>query len=353
MEESFIQLVRLGVGHCADDQIVVSDWNQMKSLAERQGLSAIVVDGIDQLPENQRPSKELLLEWIGEVLQGYEYRYESYKKIIADLAGFYNSHGYQMMVFKGYACSLDWPKPEHRPCGDIDIWQFGQQKRADKLVASEKSIKIDTSHHHHSIFTWGDFTVENHYDFINIYHHKSNKEIETILKEKAMDDSHFLSLYGEKIYLPSPDLHALFLLKHLMMHFAAEGITLRQILDWAFFAEKHNKEINWEWLLGVLNKYGMMPAFQLYNAICVEDLGFDASLFPPIKYEITIKERVIKEIFSPEYDKILPKGLLPRTMYKIKRWKGNSWKHELCYNESMWSAFWSGVWGHLLKPKSI
>ena len=69
-----------------------------------------------------------MLQWIGNVLQGYENRFELYCHTIADLANFYNSQNIKMMVLKGYACSLDWPKPEHRPCGDIDIWQFGQQK---------------------------------------------------------------------------------------------------------------------------------------------------------------------------------------------------------------------------------
>lgn len=48
-----------------------------------------------------------------------------YLQAVASLAGFYNAHGYKMMVLKGYACSLNWPRPEHRPCGDIDIWLFG------------------------------------------------------------------------------------------------------------------------------------------------------------------------------------------------------------------------------------
>jgi hypothetical protein len=116
---------------------------------------------------------ELKLEWIGEVLQNYEGRYLGYKKAIGSLAGFYNRHGFKMMVLKGYACSLDWPKPEHRPCGDIDEWLFGQQQAADRELGSwlkvhGSGVEIDNSHHHHSVFEWGEFTVENHYDFINI-----------------------------------------------------------------------------------------------------------------------------------------------------------------------------------------
>lgn len=78
------------------------------------------------------------------------------------------------MVLKGYACSIDWPKPEHRPCGDIDIWLFGKQKEADAALAAspkfhDSSFKIDSSHHHHTVFDWCSFSVENHYDFVNVY----------------------------------------------------------------------------------------------------------------------------------------------------------------------------------------
>lgn len=76
-------------------------------------MTAIVLDGIQQLPKAKRPPQELLLEWIGEVLHSYEYRYKRYKKTIAEMAGFYNSYGMKTMVLKGYACSLDWPKSKY------------------------------------------------------------------------------------------------------------------------------------------------------------------------------------------------------------------------------------------------
>ncbi len=40
-----------------------------------------------------------------------------------------------------------------------------------------------------------------------------------------MDDTYTLDVCGEKVYLPSPNLHALFLLKHSMSDFAAFFIT--------------------------------------------------------------------------------------------------------------------------------
>ena len=362
-------LIRQGIGHesCVLSQEI--DWTAVKALADAHGLSAVVLDGLNEVSKSNSQlstlNSQLKLSWIGEVMQSYEGRYATYEKAIGSLAGFYNQHGYKMMVLKGYACSLDWPNPKHRPCGDIDIWLFNQQEAADKeLVSSlrlqDSSFKIDASHHHHTVFEWDGFSVENHYDFINVHHHKSNVEFEKILKQLGEDDSHTVEVNGDaststasKVYLPSPNLHALFLLKHLMMHFASEGIMLRQVVDWGFFVEKNGKDVDWDYVLDVLDQFGMRQMFNTINAICVGDLGFDVAYFPTVQFEPNLKDRVLKEILDPEYSNHTPTDFIKRVIFKIRRWMANAWKHQLCYKDSMWSAFWSGVWNHLLKPSSI
>lgn len=356
---TLLQVVRLGIGHYADRITGVIDWDDLQAHAARQGLSAIVLDGVDKLPANQRPPQAMLLEWIGEVLQNYEQRYELCRKSIVELASFYNEHGYKMMVLKGYACSLDWPKPEHRPCGDVDIWLFGKQKEADATLSKDKGIKIDKSHHHHTVFYWCDFMVENHYDFVNTKDLKSSKELEVLFKEFGKDDSHFVEIKDSStgstaiVYMPSPNLHALFLIRHMVSHFVGSNITLRQVLDWAFFVEKHTKEIDWVWLVNVVERYHMKDFYNCINAICVEDLGFPVEIFKTVQFEPRLKDRVLNDIISPAYETEEPRRLLKRIEYKYRRWQGNAWKQELCYNESRWSAFWSGVWAKLLKPRSI
>lgn len=351
--ETFLELVRLGVGHRGKITSNQINWQEIYDLATQQGLLGVVIDGIERLPNNQRPPQELLLEWIGEVLQSYEYRYDAYKSTIAEMAGFYNSHGYKMMVLKGFACSLDWPKPSHRPCGDIDIWQFGEYIKADALVSKEKRIRIDNSHQHHTVFNWGEFTVENHYDFNNVYHHKSSAELEKIFKELGKDDSYSIDVDGSKVYIPSPNLHALFLLKHSLTDFAAFYVTLRQLLDWAFFIEKHTNEIDWKWLNEVMELYHMKEFFNCINAICVEELGFGASIFNGVQFNPNLKEKVLNDILEPKYPREEPKFLIPRLLFKYRRWKGNAWKHQMCYNEPLIDGFWSGMKNHLLKPASI
>ena len=237
--KALLSLIRLGLGHDGGIQKTEFNWLAIKTLADQQELTAVVLDGIERFKSLnvqgvQGPDKRFLLQWIGEVMQNYETRYVAYEKAICTLAGFYNQHGYKMMVLKGYACSLDWLKSNYRPCGDIDIWQFGQQKEADAALdawfksSKVQEFKIDKSHHHHTVFYWNDFMVENHYDFLNVHSRKLNIELEKIFKELGKDDSHFVELSGDastgsaaKVYLPSPKLHALFLMRHLVAHFTS------------------------------------------------------------------------------------------------------------------------------------
>lgn len=357
--DGFLSLVRLGINNATSSEPKEINWMVVQKLASEQGLSAIVLDGIDRLSESNRPPKEMTLQWIGEVLQDYEHRYELYRQAIVDLTGLYNGHGFKMMVLKGYATSLTWPKPSHRPCGDIDIWLFGKQKEADEIIARETGIKVDTSHHHHTVFNWRDFTVENHYDFVNVYAHKSSEKLEKLLKELGADDSYFVEMNdastgsATKVYLPSPNLHALFLLRHSANHFASEVITLRNILDWAFHIKAYSDVIDWEWLEQQISEFGMSKFYDCIKASCVDDLGFDTNLFPSIQYNPELKDKVLMEILFPKFGSELPNSLIPRIHYKIRRWRENGWKHALCFNETRASSFFNSVWAHMLKPNTI
>lgn len=351
LKDSFFTLIRLGIGNIAIPSAQSYDWKVIQAFASEHGLLGIIVDGIERLPDFERPPKVILLQMIGAVAQGYEQRYELYKKSIAKLAGFYNAHGLKMMLLKGYSCGLDWPRPEHRSYGDIDIWLFGKYKEADDLLAKETEIKIDTSHHHHTVFGWGGFTVENHYDFVNVHVHRSSAELENIFKELGSDDTHFVDVEGERVYLPSANLHALFLIKHMVSHFTSVSINLRQVLDWAFFVKTHGAEVDWERLLPLLDKFKMRSFFDCVNAICVEDLGFSVDIFPYVKFDPFLKERVLVDILEPQYVAEEPHGVVPRLLYKYRRWQGNAWKQRLCYPESRWSSFWWGLWAHVIKPR--
>lgn len=383
MKENFLRLVRLGIGHSAEPLRGSVDWDDVEALAAKQGLLGVVLNGIQRVADfadgadyadgaETIPYKKRL-EWLGKVMLE-EKRYVEYRKAISELAAFYNSHGCKMMVLKGYACSLNWPKSEHRPCGDIDIWLFGKQKEADAVLENlnlnedkTNQFTIDRSHHHHTVFNWMGFTVENHYDFVNVHALRASAEMEKVFKELGSEanlnhnenENSFgtripsVEVGGEKVYFPSANMHALFLLKHCISHFVGANINLRQVLDWAFFVEKHTEEIDWKWLYEMIEKFHMKNFLNCINAICVENLGFSPTIFPAVQFLPSMKEKVLNDILEPEYTAAEPKGLMKRMVYKYRRWQGNAWKQRLCYGESRWSAFWTGVWAKILKPASI
>ena len=147
-----LSLIQLGIGNAKVADVPEDiDWKVIEALAVRQGLSAVVVDGVEKLPSAQRPPRKVLMKWIATTLRSYEKRNRLYNKAVAEMAGWYNAHGFKMMVLKGFACGLDWPRPEHRPCGDIDIWLFGEQKAADAALTANLDILIDGSQHHHNL----------------------------------------------------------------------------------------------------------------------------------------------------------------------------------------------------------
>ena len=127
-------LTRVGLGGEAAWKWVGEkiDWGAVIKLAAAQGVLAIAWDGLqrlianDQILANELPSRDILLRWVANI-DSIEKSYAKQKAAIRKLATFYNRNGFEMMLLKGYGLSLCYPTPEHRPCGDIDIWLFEEQ----------------------------------------------------------------------------------------------------------------------------------------------------------------------------------------------------------------------------------
>ncbi len=335
------------------------DWESMMALAAEQGLSAIVLDGAQkltdrgELTEGRSMDKALKKQWIGTVIKNYEWKYDDYRKRIGEMARFYSKHGVKLMVLKGYGLSLNYPVPQHRPCGDIDIWVFGKYKEADALLSHKLGIEIDTSHPHHTVFHWKGYLVENHYDWVSVHSHWSAPKIERIFKGLAMDDSCSISIDDQTVYLPTPNLHALFLQRHAVLHFNSNGLNLRQVLDWGFFVEKHTRMIDWDWLIATLRQFKMIEFFACLNAICIEDLGFGAELFPVEFRNAAMKDMVLDDTLRDGFLAEMPSGLVSRLVFKYRNWKQKAWKRRLGYDEGGLLSFFVTLRAHIMRPEMI
>ena len=347
------------------------DWSEVVDFSFKQGVAAIAVDGLQRLydlqPElelaiDSPELEELKYEWFGFCMT-VEQEYEAHLKLLGHLAGFYQSEGIPMMLLKGYGLSLNYPVPAHRPSGDIDVYLWHLWNFADQMVSKHLRINVDNSHHHHSVFRFEGCTVENHYDFVNVHSHASNKEIEATFKKLAEDRSRAVKhhlLDGTLIYLPSPDLNALFVARHMAAHFAANEITVRHLLDWALFVREHNKEVDWVLFWSQARKMGMADFVLCINAIVVEQLGFDSGIFhTPVEFEgfsareHSLVERVLDDILLPFADDSKGKGAILYIWSRLKNWWSNRWKHRLVYSDSLLSTFFAQIRSHLMKPATI
>lgn len=368
--EALFALLRLGLSlesNCNNNTDIYTlldckKWRNIFQLSIQQGVNAIAADGLQLLLENPN-NKEMLksldaaplklqkMQWLGSSLT-IERIYEQHKHVMSELAAFYRTHGIKMLVAKGYGLSLNYPVPNHRPLGDIDIWLFGEQKRGDNAL-SEKGVKIDYGHHHHTIFNYKGVTIENYSDFLCVPGHRKNASYERILKRLAYEGSVRYEINGEEIYYPSANFNALFILKHSATHFASTEMNLRQLLDWGTFVLKHGRDVDWNFVVKVAKLYNLYHFMNCQNALCVDYLGFPLDVFPAFERNKELETRVLNDILSPEFNKKAPEGFLNGLLFKYERWRANVWKHKITFPESLTETLLTQLFAHIQKPASL
>ena len=351
----------------------VIDWQGLHSLSVRHNVAAIAWDNIQQaidesriLPEYQ-PSKALKIQW-AMATEKVEQKYARQMRVIERLAAFLAEHNIKMMILKGYGLSLNYPTPNHRPCSDVDVWLFeeretddgrvekvGVQQKADALLREHFNIEIDEDKHHHTVFYIDGVMIENHYDFMNIHAHLSNRIIEARLRQLVLQPMRVASAGEATVYIPSADFHALFLLRHSAAHFAAERIVIRHLLDWRYLIEKEHSNIDWPALRHIAQETNMHQFLDCLNAICIDHIALQSDFIPLFERNHRLETRVWNEILQPEFSAAKPKnaGYIRSWSYMIRRWWANRWKHRIVYQESLAKTFIVQVWSHLLKPKSL
>lgn len=362
-DKILLSLVRYAIGGGRDKIVFGDNLSRVIAQSVRQSVPLLVADGLQAFmaayPEARILEKEPVadrvkrIHWLGQVM-AHERIYAQHEKSMSDLARLYADRGIRMMVLKGYGLSLDWPVPNHRPVGDLDIYLFGKWQAADALVAKYFGVKVDDGHEHHTLFNLKGVVVENHYDFINTKAHRDAPKIEARLKDLAEKDCREIEVQGAKIYLPSADFNAIFLMRHMGQHFAGEHLNLRQILDWGFFVRAHHSEVDWIEAITFLKEIGLYTFFNQINAICIDYLGFGEDEFPFVERNEMLEERILCDVLHPEFAEEKPSsGLQNILAFKLHRWWRNRWKHVLIYNDKLWVTFVTLLLSHLKRIDTI
>lgn len=364
MEKELFILLRLGLGNTTTDEENLSDfivltaeqWTHIGDLARKQGVLGIMLDGVDKLETTRYGlTRELTaaqkLEWIGEVLQ-IEQRNRQQIVVMNDLAGKWKRQGCRVMVMKGQANGVFYPKPEHRNPGDIDCYLFENYARGND-IARQEGANVDESWYKHSVINYKGETFENHQYFVHTRDGKRGKKLNEELVEQLKNKSEEIKVIpGTIVEMPSVQWTAMFLTYHGCAHFISEGLRLKQILDWAMFLKVLQEEVDWGTFYAFCDRNNLRVFVDAMNTISSKYLG------------IKVKNESLDVKESPYADKIMHSALYDEDyvfnsgksgwanrLHLVKNMFHYRWKYKEIYQTSVWKQLWWYVSGYLFKTE--
>ena len=257
--EILLKLIRLAMGW--ENNISLSDdiqWAEVTELSYKQGVATILLDGYEEylrknpdvksflsIPEN-KPIKGKILSR----LNNTELNYLNQLASISILSEVLSQKQIPFLVMKGFSCAQYYPVPNHRDCGDIDIYPGPNYiKSNDALRAA--GFDVDIHYYRHSVSEIKCVNIENHRVLCDLRGpRRQTRALEAQLESLAND----CLQQGREVIIddvlvpfavyPSANFNALFLPWHVSAHFEFERVTIRHLLDWALFLTHEGKEID-------------------------------------------------------------------------------------------------------------
>lgn len=369
IEQIFFSLVKLGIGTANGDYehdlllgLSMEQWKSVMGLAEKQGVAAIVFDGVQRLYDSHgkeiKAAKHQYAEWMQWVLtctgmmRLYEQRSLAQRRVIAELADIWAKENIRMMVFKGQANASLYPKPEHRATGDIDCFLFGEAEKGD-AVMQKHGATIDNSWYRHSKILFKGETIENHRVMSHTRGSRKKKAMEeelVCLAKQAREEC----VECGKALMPTAQFNACFLTYHGLHHFLTEGLRMKQILDWAMFLKAEQDKVDRKAYNDFCMRYKLdrFSAVMNYIAGHYLNVNFDSNQNDNEKVR-ELAEKVIKStLYDDDYLFNSGKGdwtvrwLLVKNMLIRDRWK-----YRDIAQESICKHLWENFRGFVFKEE--
>lgn len=338
----FFRLIRSGAGlgaapvsDTADTAVTPGSWERIYRMAADHGLSAVVWDGICRLPAAQQPPRETRIRWALSA-EKLEERYRHQQQTASKLAARFSEEGLRMLLLKGLGLSRDYPLPEHRECGDIDIYLYGQSDKGDRVL-HEIGAHLYFDVPKHSEYVWDGVLIENHRTILNVRRNRTERELNAVLvRLLEKEGTHGLA---PGIQAPRATFNAIFLIRHAAVHFQKEGIVLRHLCDWACFLTRHWDEIDHALFRTAMEDYRMDRFADLMTAAAVEYLGAEV---PGPECEAGMLGRFMEEVLtlSP-----MPDKPLPRLLRKLSGPYRNRWRLRKVLRTPVWRYYYDTVRG--------
>lgn len=265
------------------------------SIAEHQTIFGLVFDALKEAQVADMEDKMPIYEAIG-TLEQIKQQNKLCNKELVDFVRLCDENGLGYIVVKGQTIESLYPNRGLRQSGDTDFLikkqQYALFGKALEIELPEKLSEKEFG------FERKGLQYELHTDLIE-FATKRHQEVWDELIAKEWGQEYYVEIEGVKVRTLSPTLNAAYIFIHLFFHFIREGVSLRQLCDWAMVLHHYKDEINRDELLQILNDLDLCEAYCAFGTILVDKLGLPVSELPvPINDEARKwQEKILNDIF--------------------------------------------------------
>lgn len=258
IDNIFFELIQVAIGNriCLSHSPTAEEWKALYEIAKKQSLVGVCFAGVQRLQtQRQEPPEMLYLTWMGMAAK-IQQRNETVNRQCAQLGERLKAEGYSYSILKGQGVGQVYP--EHlrglRQSGDIDVYAQGGMKAVMQWVRKYcPEAEGDYVHTHMNMFV--DTDVEVHYKYGLLYNLWMNHKLQKWFDGQQEHEE--IALGDGYICVPAPQFNALYLMLHTYRHLFAEGVGLRQIMDYYCFLKTHGSSIDKDVLLAQVKEFGM------------------------------------------------------------------------------------------------
>lgn len=284
IREQFLALLRAGLWGTKPDEALFgpeTDWAGLLAAAKKQSVPAVALDGVQLLPEGLRPPKAMYLQWCALALHTEE-QHELLNREIGHLLALLRGQGIEPVLVKGQAVAQSYRHPEHRRCGDIDLYIGPEDYEQANALLRPEATSEEEEIFKHACMHWHGVIVENHRILISLSRPSADRRLQRLVAAWGRDKAACpeLEVGGNSVRVPPTAFHTAYVLTHAALHFLNEGIGMRQVCDWACLLGTLRTEEERREVARLLADFGLTRAARIFGALLVKYLGVPAERLP-------------------------------------------------------------------------
>ena len=266
------------------------DWEALYRLSQEQTVVPLVTDGINRLPREFLPAEpERMDPFLGDMMSTTK-RNRVLDAFIPKVFG--ALEGIPVVLVKGQALAQDYPDPERRQPGDIDLLLLPESYEAAKAILLPKATAVldEEKEIWHQGMRYRSIEVEIHGSISTLLSRKLDRQLAAFLEEQ-FDGRTFptVSIGGADIPVPDAGFNAIYVFVHFLQHYWSGGIGLRQLADWMTFVSVHKRDIHPVILEKRLEALGLVNMWKVFTGFAQEYLGCPAEKLPLVAMPDTKK----------------------------------------------------------------